>query len=203
MARVAAQTRGSETILAVKGFLGLTADMKLIRILMICVLGALSVSAQEPGFDAVDGPNVRVMRHDDGSRTIFVRSPDNRTLTKRTFSAKGTVNMVTIYRMDKNGNPTGCKIFDGDGNELYKFSYGYDKINARLAEERMFDSRVKRIDPKSGEEMPVRRFLYSYDALGNRSAPVAITLIPGLDAEDVFGAPSALGSDPFASPKGK
>ncbi|MES2983274.1 MAG: hypothetical protein V4727_13255 [Verrucomicrobiota bacterium] len=104
--------------------------------------------------------------------------------------------------MDKHANPTGCKIYDGDGNELYKFSYGYDKKTGRLAEERMFDSRVKRIDPKTGDEMPVRRFLYSYDALGNRSAPIAITLIPGLDAEDVFGTPSALGSDPFA-PKGK
>jgi hypothetical protein len=143
------------------------------------------------------------MRHDDGSRTIFVRSPDNRTLTKRTFSAKGTVNMVTIYRMDKNGNPTGCKIFDGNGNELFKFSYGYNKKNGKLAEERMFDSRVKRIDPKTGNEMPVRRFIYSYDALGNRSAPIAINLIKGVYAENFFGSPSALESDPFAVPRGR
>ncbi len=169
---------------------------------MISILGLLLANAQEVGLDEVDGPNVRVMRHDDGSKTIFVRSPDSRTLTKRTRNVKGLITMVTIYRMDKHANPTGCKIYDGDGNELYKFSYGYDKKTGRLAEERMFDSRVKRIDPKTGDEMPVRRFLYSYDALGNRSAPIAITLIPGLDAEDVFGTPSALGSDPFA-PKGK
>lgn len=172
--------------------------MKLIQLLMICALGAISVHAQEDGFDAVDGPNVRVMRHDDGSRTIFTRSPDSRTLTKRTYNPKGVVKMLTIYRMDEHGNPTGCKIYDGDKNELYKFSYGYRKSDGKLAEERMFDSRVKRIDPKTGNEMPVRRFLYSYDALGNRSAPIAITLIPGVDPEDVFGAPSALDKNPFA-----
>jgi hypothetical protein len=203
MEGIAPQTRGGETFLDVTGFSGFTSYMKLIRLLMICAIGVLSVYAEESGFDSVDGPNVRVMRHDDGSRTIFVRSPDNRTLTKRTFSAKGTVNMVTIYRMDKNGNPTGCKIFDGNGSELYKFSYGYNKKNGKLAEERMFDSRVKRIDPKTGDEMPVRRFIYSYDALGNRSAPIAITLIKGVYAESFFGSPSALESDPFAAPRGR
>lgn len=169
--------------------------------LLISASVALSGNAQEVGIDEVDGPNVRVMRHDDGSKTIFVRSPDNRTLTKRTRNVHGVLTMLTIYRMDNHGNPTGCKIFDGNGNELYKFSYGYDKKTGRLAEERMFDSRVKRIDPKTGDEMPVRRFLYSYDALGNRSAPIAITLIPGVDAEDFFGTPSALDSDPFGAPQ--
>ena len=171
--------------------------MKFLRILMILALVAVSARADEPGFDAVDGPNVRVMRHEDGSRTVFSRSPDSRTLTKRTFSAKGVLKMLTIYRMDMHGNPTGCKIYDGDKNELYKFSYGYRKSDGKLAEERMFDSRVKRIDPKTGAEMPVRRFIYSYDALGNRSAPIAITLIPGVDPEDFFGSPSALDKDPF------
>ena len=171
--------------------------MKLIRILIFCLLGAVSGHAEEVGFDSVDGPNVRVMRHDDGSRTIFIRSPDSRTLTKRTFSDKGVVKMLTIYRMDEHGNPTGCKIFDGDKNELYKFSYGYRKSDAKLAEERMFDSRVKRIDPKTGNEMPVRRFLYSYDALGNRSAPIAITLIPGVIPDDFFGSSTAPEKDLF------
>jgi hypothetical protein len=177
--------------------------MKLFLLLFIGVFAFMPVYGKEfdfnavDDFDAVDSPNVRVMRHDDGSRTIFRRSPDNRTLTKRTFSAQGVVIMLTIYRMDQFGNPTGCKIYDGDKNELYKFSYGYRKTDGKLGEERMFDSRVKRIDPKSGDEMPVRRFLYSYDALGNRSAPIAITLIPGVDPDKFFGAPSAMDKNPF------
>jgi hypothetical protein len=197
MAGVTPQTRGRETFLAVIDISVFNSGMKMIRILMICALGAISGHAEQGNFESVDGPNVRVLRHDDGSRTIFVRSPDSRTLTKRTFSDKGIVKMLTVYRMDEHGNPTGCKIFDGDKNELYKFSYGYRKSDGKLGEERMFDSRVKRIDPKTGDELPVRRFLYSYDALGNRSAPIAITLIPGVIPDDFFGTPSALDKNPF------
>ncbi len=173
---------------------------------MIYFIACVSCVSAAPssGFDAVDGPNVRVMHQDDGSRTVFVRSPDNRTLTKRTFSKQGVLAMVTIYRMDEHTNPTGCKIYDGDTNELYKVSYGYRKTDGRLVEERMFDSRVKRINPQTGKEMPVRRFIYTYDALGNRSAPISITLIPGLKtADEVFGKSSALEKNPFDSPKGR
>jgi len=149
-------------------------------------------------FSAVDGPNVRVMRHDDGSRTVFSRSPDNRTLTKRTFTANGNLSMLTIYRMDANGNPLSCKIYDGLKQEIYKAGYGYHKETGQLLEERMFDSRVKRIDPNSGKEMPVRRYLYTYDAQGRRGKPIAITLVPGgKTAEEVYGSPSALESNPF------
>jgi hypothetical protein len=172
--------------------------MSFLRILAITALGMISGIAANDGFDAVDGPNVRVMRHDDGSRTIFTRSPDNRTLTKKTYTGNGALFLITIYRMDQYANPTGCKIYDGQKNEMYKTSYGYRKSDGELVEERMFDSRVKRIDPQSGKEMPVRRFIYTYDALGNRSAPLAITLIPGKTAEEVYGKASALESDPFA-----
>jgi hypothetical protein len=176
--------------------------MKWLVLLMTCWLGVICAEAADKGFDSVDGPNVRVMHNDDGSRTVFTRSPDNRVLTKRTFTGNGALSLLTIYRMDKHGNPTGCKIFDGRKTELYKTSYGYHKDTGKLVEERMFDSRVKRINPDTGEEMPVRRFIYNYDALGNRSAPIAITLIPGKTAEEVYGKPTALDSDPFEDSEG-
>ena len=65
--------------------------MKFLRVFAIVALGTISGIAQDDGFDAVDGPNVRVMRHDDGSRTIFTRSPDNRTLTKKTYTGNGAL----------------------------------------------------------------------------------------------------------------
>ena len=146
----------------------------------------------------VEGPYVRVKMNQDGSRTVFRRSRDNRTLTKRTYSTDGVLRLITVYRMDPKGNPRGCKIYDGQKNELFKVSYGYDKKTARLVEERMFDSRVKNIDPDTGREMPVRRFIYTYDAQGNQSKPISIVLKPGARAEDVFGAgPSALKQNPF------
>ncbi|MBC7981288.1 MAG: hypothetical protein H7Y36_12065 [Armatimonadetes bacterium] len=171
--------------------------MRFLGMLLVLGLSVVAAKSEENGFNAVEGPNVRVMRHDDGSRTVFTRSPDNRTLTKRTFTGNGALFLVTIYRMDVHGNPTGCKIYDGQKTEMFKTSYGYRKADGLLVEEQMFDSRVKRTDPNTGKEMPVRRFLYTYDALGNRSAPMSITLIPGKTAEEVYGVPTALGADPF------
>jgi len=177
--------------------------MKWLFFLATFSISVIYGEAASEGFDAVDGPNVRVMRHDDGSRTIFTRSPDNRSLTKRTYSANGSLFLFTIYRMDEHGNMTGCKTYDGQKTELFKTSYGYRKSDGLLVEERMFDSRVKRINPDTGEEMPIRRFIYTYDALGNRSAPFAITLIPGKTAEEVYGNPTALKVDPFQDAEGK
>ena len=170
---------------------------------MVLLMSAIAAPCEEAGFDAIDGPNVRVTRHDDGSRTVFTRSPDNRVLTKKTFTANGALFLVTIYRMDPHGNPMNCKIFDGKKNEMFKSRYGYRKSDGQLVEEQMFDSRVKRTDPNTGEEMPVRRFIYNYDALGNRSAPISITLTPGATAEEVYGGPSALDVNPFDSPYGR
>jgi hypothetical protein len=109
--------------------------------------------------------------------------------------------------MDGNGNTLSCKIYDGSKTELYKVRYGYRKSDGQLVEEQMFDSRVKRINPATGQEMPVRRFIYTYDANGKRSAPISITLTPGKRAEDLYkgAGPSALEANPFqgGAPAGK
>lgn len=171
---------------------------------ILAVVAGLMVSlgceAKEASTDLeeVNGPNVRVMRHEDGSRTMFTRAPDDRTLTKKKFSANGVLTMLTIYRMDSNGNPIGCKIFDGQNQLLYKVSYGYRKSDGQLVEERMFDARVTRRDKNSGKEMPVQRICYLYDAQGNRSAPYVYNLLPGKTFEQVFGVKSsALEANPF------
>jgi hypothetical protein len=147
--------------------------------------------------DSVDGPNVRTMKHEDGSRAVFIRSPDSRTLTKKTFSPNGILTMLTVYRMDANQNPLGCKIRDGMGNDMFKVSYGYHEVTGLLVAELMFDARVKRIN-KEGVEMPVQRIDYLYDAEGNRSAPIVRNLLPGKTFEEVFGVKSsALETNPF------
>lgn len=175
------------------------------------LLAALVCNAKEPANDmeAIDGPNVRVMRHEDGARTVFTRTPDDRTLTKKKFTAGGALCMLTVYRMDSNGNPIGCKIFDSQNQVLFKVSYGYRKSDGQLVEERMFDARVIRKDPDSGKEMPVQRVCYLYDAQGNRSAPIVYNLLPGKTMEQVFGVKSsALETNPFkdgapANPKAR
>ena len=148
--------------------------------------------------ETVDGPNVRKMRHQDGSNSIFIRSSDNKTLTKKTHSANGPLTMTTIYRMDASGNPRGCKISDGQNQELFKVSYGYHKVTGLLIEELMFDSRVKRINKDTGKEQPVQRVAYLYDVEGKRSAPIVFNYLPGKTFEQLFGVKSsALESNPF------
>lgn len=148
----------------------------------------------------VDGPNVRVLRHEDGSRAVFVRSPDSQILTKKTYSPNGVVKMVTTYKMDSSGNPRGCKIRDGQNQELFKVSYGYHKVTGLLVEELMFDSRVKRINKDTGKEQPVQKIAYLYDVEGKRSAPIVFNFLPGKTFEEVFGAKSsALESNPFGT----
>ena len=148
--------------------------------------------------EQVDGPNVRVMRQEDGSRSVFVRSPDSRVLIKTTYSPKGDVVMITTYKMDANGNPRGCKIRDGQNRELFKVSYGYHRVTGLLVEELMFDSQVKRINKDTGLEQPVQKVAYLYNAEGKRSAPIVFNYLPGKTFEQVFGVKSsALETNPF------
>lgn len=157
----------------------------------------LATAAPDKDFDAADGPNVRVTRHQDGSRTTFTRSPDSRTLTKKKFRANGNLQMLTIYRMDANGNPVSCRIHDGSNQLLYKVSYGYRKSDLQLVEERMYDARVVRKDP-NGNEMPVQQIFYVYDDEGKRSAPIVVNRLPGKTFEEVMGEKSsALERNPF------
>jgi hypothetical protein len=168
--------------------------------LVVGLMAAVFCEAKEPVTELkeVDGPNVRVMRHEDGSRTLFTRAPDDRTLTKKKYSANGVLIMLTVYRMDASGNPIGCNIFDGQNQKLFKVSYGYRKSDGLLVEERMFDARVTRRDKNSGKEMPVQRICYLYDAQGNRSTPIVYNLLPGKTMEQVFGVKSsALETNPF------
>ncbi len=178
-------------------------SMKIFAILKWAIfslaLSAMSLAADSE-FDAVDGPNVRVLRQEDGSKSVFIRSPDNRVLTKKTFTANGVMTMRTIYKMDANENPLGCKIYDGQKIELFKVSYGYHPSTGLLEQERMFDSRVKRKDPNTDKEMPVQIIRYLYDAEGKRSAPMVFNLLPGKTFEQVFGVKSsALETNPFKS----
>ena len=144
------------------------------------------------------GPNVRVKRHQDGSRTVFHRSPDDRTLVKRTWGANGVVKMIAVYRLNSGGDPLACKIYDGREALLYKVSYGYSKSSGLLQAERMFDARAQRINPSTGQEMPIRVMYYNYDAQGNPTAPEVYTFKEGKRAEEVFGAQGTFPRDnPF------
>ncbi|TAG09522.1 MAG: hypothetical protein EAZ42_06670 [Verrucomicrobia bacterium] len=158
----------------------------------------LCMAAHGNDLEAVDGANVRVLHQKDGSKSIFTRSPDNLVLTKKTYTPAGNLSMRTIYKMDRSGNPISCNIFDGQDQRLFKVSYGYHKTTGQLLKERMYDARVRRTDPNTGEEMPIQVLVYLYDAEGNRSAPIVYNLLPGRTFEETFGVKSSsLESNPF------
>jgi len=171
------------------------ATWKMMAIALSLIAG-LHCQAKE--IEAVDGPNVRKIRQQDGSKSIFIRSPDNKTLTKQTYSPNGTLTMQTTYKMAANGDPLSCKIKDGLGREMFKVSYGYHRVTSQLVSELMFDCQVKRINKDTGKEQPVQIVRYLYDAEGKRSAPIVYNLLPGKYMEEVFGIKSsALESNPF------
>ena len=174
-------------------------NLKTLLAPMVLLVGI--AAAEVPGLE-VKGPYSSIKRNKDGSFEEFWRTPDATTITKKLKNANKTLLTTTVYRVSKVGNPLTCDIFDGKGVRLFKSRYGYDKrpglTQGKLLEEQMFDARVVRKDPQTGQEMPIRRFIYTYDTRGNAYAPIAINLIPGKMAEDVFGAgPSGLQFDPF------
>lgn len=168
------------------------------KIWLLIGCGLIAPICRANEMEGVDGPNVRYMKHEDGSRAVFERTPDNTKLTKRTFSPNGVLTMVTTYKMDANGNPLGCKIKDGQGTELYKVKYGYHRVTGLLVEELMYEVQVKRLNPHTGEELPVQRIVYIYDAEGKRSAPMSFNYLPGKTIEEVLKIKSsALEVNPF------
>lgn len=160
---------------------------------LLVLLSALvpTLAAQDlPGI-GIDGPFVRIQRNDDGSRTVFERGNDLRTLTKTTYTASGNVSMKTIYRLDDRGNPLKCDIYDGLGNKIYKTQFGYSKrpgvTYGKLVQELLYDARVARYFPGTRNEMPVHMFQYKYKPDGSPERPIGITLIEGRTAEEIFG----------------
>lgn len=163
------------------------------KIIAFALAASLLPCAAAPEADAVDGPNVRVIRHGDGSKSVFTRSPDNKTVTKKTYAGPGgTLSLVTIYRLDSMGNPLACDIYDGQRNRLFKVDYGYRKQDHQLVMERMWDCRVKRYYPNNPTvEMPVQVVEYLIDAQGNRSLPIVTSTLPGKTFEEVYGSKSS------------
>ncbi len=174
--------------------------LSLIVSTFFCLFSSAQVMSDIDPTKAMDTQYVRVMRNQDGSTAIFRRTPSNEVLEKRTFNASSVLTMLTVYRMDRRGNPLGCKIYDGLKQELFKARYGYDKDTGRLVEEQLFDARVRRLDPTGKYEMPVRRFIYTYDANGKQNKPISIVLRPGKTADEMYARPSALESNPFDTP---
>ena len=128
---------------------------------------------------------VRVMRHHDGSQTVYRQNLGDRTLVKKKIGANGTLQLSSHYHLDDAGTPRSGKIYDAKGTLLYKISFAFSVQTDRLVAERMFDAH--RIDPNTGRPLLVSETRYTYDDHGKRSQPVTRTFIAGKTAEQHFG----------------
>lgn len=143
----------------------------------------------------------RIVKQKDGATSYFLRTPSKELLEKLTYqvTVKGTTELVmkTIYRIDRRGNPLGCQIYDGKQTQmLFKSRYAYDQ-QGLLCAEQMFDARVKHVAEDGETELPVRSFIYTYDANGKQNKPIAIVHKPGKTVEEVYTKPTALEENEF------
>ncbi len=109
---------------------------------------------------------VRVTHHPDGSRSIYKRQRGGSGMLSVTYTSDGRLAVIHEYIEGKYGQLVGCNIYNNKHLVVYKVAYGYDR-NARLIEERMFTNPGKKL---------VQRVIYKYDADGNRSKPIVVSL---------------------------
>ncbi len=142
-----------------------TLPFRLLAVLACLLLTPFSM-AQSPDLVNEDRDMVRVMRHPDGSRSVYKRQTGWRGMRCATYTASGRLAAINDYTEGRYGQLVACVIYDSNRQPIYKVSYGYDS-QARLIEERMFAHPSNRL---------VQRVIYRYDANGNRAKPLIISL---------------------------
>ena len=122
--------------------------------------------AQSPDLANESRDLSRVVRHPDGSRSVYKRQSGSKGMHCASYTASGKLAAINDYHEGKYGQLTGCIIYNHERKPIYKVSYGYDS-SARLVQERMFSCPQGKL---------VQRVIYKYDAAGNRSKPLIISL---------------------------
>lgn len=130
---------------------------------------ASEATAQSPDLANESKDLSRVVRHPDGSRSVYKRQRGSKGMRCATYTASGRLAAINDYHEGKYGQLVGCIIYNYNREPIYKVAYGYDS-SARLIEERMFSHPQGKL---------VQRVIYKYDAGGNRSKPLIISLNPG------------------------
>ncbi|MCC8020971.1 MAG: hypothetical protein LIO63_03160 [Akkermansia sp.] len=155
------------------------------------LFAGLQARAQSPDLEREDRDMVRVVRHPDGARSIYKREK-NKPGMRSVIYYQGKMAAINDYLEGKYGQLVGCNIYDYKRELIYQVSYGYDR-SGRLVEERMYSAGTKKF---------VQRVIYKYDAAGNRSKPIIISLNTNSQVIDMRNAvkPTMEDGDPFERP---
>ncbi|MEM0970202.1 MAG: hypothetical protein AAF191_04630 [Verrucomicrobiota bacterium] len=126
--------------------------------------GGSSTLAQTP-FDQAkrnkEGPFVKLVRHNDGSRTVTSRDEVMNDQILTTYGPDGEIKLIRKYQLDRYGRSTTFTIYDGNERPLLQGEYGYDS-SSRLIEESLWEL-------PSGD--PIRILSQGYDASGRKMMP--------------------------------
>lgn len=139
-------------------------------VMLACVVS--EAPAQSPDLRNEYKDLSRVVRHPDGSRSIYKRQRNVKGMQCSTYTASGKLAAINDYYEGKYGQLVGCNIYNHERVLIYKVAYGYDS-SARLIEERMYSHPQNKL---------VQRVIYKYDSGGNRSKPLIISLNPKSNA---------------------
>ena len=149
----------------------MTKILSLVMAVMLAI-SAGGVYGQSPDLANESQDLSRVVRHPDGSRSIYKRQRGTKGMTCSTYTASGKLAAINDYHEGKYGQLVSCIIYNHEYKPIYKVAYGYDS-SARLIEERMYANPSGKL---------VQRVIYKYDEGGNRSKPLIISLNPESNA---------------------
>ncbi len=121
------------------------------------IIGFLSLQvglAQSyPAAPGAAGPFVRMVRHNDGSRTVTAKDPAKAEQEVLTYDAQGDLKLRRVYQLDRYGKAVTFVIHDQSSKPVIRGEFTYD-VRDRMTEERLYSV--------PGNQL-VRRLVQSYD----------------------------------------
>jgi len=109
------------------------------------------------------GPFVRMVRHNDGSRSVTARDSTKNEQEVLTYDPQGQLKLRRVYQLDRYGKATTFIIHDGTGRPVLRGEFAYDTRD-RMHEERLYsvpgDQLIRRLNqdyhPTTGQKLKPR-----------------------------------------------
>jgi hypothetical protein len=109
------------------------------------------------------GPFVRMVRHNDGSRSVTARDAGKTEQEVLTYDSEGELKLRRIYQLDRYGKATTFIIQDGSGRPVLRGEFAYDSRD-RMTEERLYgvpgNQLIRRLnqdyEPTTGKKLKPR-----------------------------------------------
>jgi hypothetical protein len=109
------------------------------------------------------GPFVRMVRHNDGSRTVTAKDSAKAEQEVLTYDIQGDLKLRRVYQLDRYGKAVTFVIHEGSGKPVIRGEFTYD-VRDRMTEERLYSipgnqlmrQLVQEYDPKTGKKLAPR-----------------------------------------------